>query len=138
MSDAGKNGASNVTVRQSTITLRDLRLRAYHGVLPQERVVGGDYSVTLCVSCDVSRAVVTDRVEDTLDYSVLCNIVRRQMAVPSALLEHVAGRIGSAVFRQFPQVSAVDVEVTKCNPPIGVQCGGASVSLHLINNKTNG
>ena len=113
-------------------------MRAFHGVLPQERVVGGDYAVTLRVACDVSRAVMSDEVADTLDYSVLSDIVREQMAIPSALLEHVAGRIGKAVFQRFPEATAVDVEVVKCNPPLGVQCAGASVSLHLINNKTHG
>ena len=117
MSDAD----TTMTLAESVITLHDLRLHAFHGVLPQERIVGGDYRVTLRVAYDVSRAMETDDV-----------------AVPSALLEHVAGRIGKAVFQRFPQVTAVDVEVVKCNPPMGVQCGGASVLLHLINNKTNG
>lgn len=134
MSDAD----TTMTLAESVITLHDLRLHAFHGVLPQERIVGGDYRVTLRVDYDVSRAMETDDVADTLDYSVLSDMVRQQMAVPSALLEHVAGRIGKAVFQRFPQVTAVDVEVVKCNPPMGVQCGGASVLLHLINNKTHG
>lgn len=134
MSDAD----TAMTLAESFITLRDLRLYAFHGVLPQERIVGGDYRVTLRVAYDVTRAMESDDVADTLDYSVLSDMVREQMAVPSALLEHVAGRIGKAVFQHFPQVTSVDVEVVKCNPPLGVQCAGASVLLHLINNKTHG
>jgi dihydroneopterin aldolase len=33
-------------------------------------------------------------------------------------------------------VEAVDVTLTKENPPMGANCGGAGVELHLINNKT--
>ncbi len=78
----------------------------------------------------------SDRVEDTLNYAELCRLVKEEMAVPSALLEHVAGRMAKAVFRRFPEVTALDLMLTKDNPPMGVDCSGAGVELHLINNKT--
>ncbi len=126
-----------MTLTASSITLRDLRFYAYHGVLPQERIVGGHYTVTVRVDYDVRRAMESDRVEDTLNYAELYAVVQEQMAIPSALLEHVAGRIGKAVFQRFPQVTAADVEVVKENPPMGGECGGACVAIHLINNKTD-
>jgi dihydroneopterin aldolase len=75
----------------------------------------------------------TDDVADTLNYAELLEIVKGEMAKPSKLLEHVAGRIGEAVFRQFPQTEAIELTVTKLNPPMGVDSAGASVSVHLIN-----
>jgi dihydroneopterin aldolase len=125
------------TLTDSSITLRNLRFYAFHGVLSQERSVGGHYTVTLSVDVDVSRAMESDSVADTVNYAELYSIVRQQMAVPSALLEHVAGRIANAVFQQFPQITAASVEVVKDNPPIGGECGGAGVTIHLINNKTH-
>ena len=77
----------------------------------------------------------SDCVDDTVNYAELCALVKREMAVPSQLVEHVAGRIAQSVFRQFPQSSAVDVCVTKENPPMGADCAGAGVELHLINDK---
>ena len=78
----------------------------------------------------------TDNVADTLNYAQLLKIVKREMAVPSNLLEHVAGRIGKTVFHEFPQAEAIDLTVTKLNPPMGADCAGASVHVHLINDKT--
>ena len=104
--------------------------------MPQERKVGADFTVSLRVGADLSRAVESDAVEDTLNYATLFEVVKQEMAIPSQLLEHVAGRIGKAVFNRFPQVETVEVVLTKVNPPMGADCQGASVELHLINEKS--
>lgn len=120
----------------SFIFLRDVRLRAFHGVDPQETAVGGDFVVNLRVGYDFSRAMATDDVGDTLSYADLYDIVKREMDVPSKLLEHVAGRIAAAVVEYCPAIRSVDLTVTKVNPPMGADCGGAGVEIHLINDKT--
>lgn len=125
-----------MTLTESSISLNDVRLYAFHGVLEQERRVGGEYSVSLRVHYNISKAMETDNVADTLNYAQLLEIVKREMAVPSNLLEHVAGRIGRTVFREFPQAEAIDLNVTKLNPPMGADCAGACVHVHLINDKT--
>ena len=125
-----------MTLTESSISLNDIRLYAFHGVLEQERRVGGDYSVSLRVHYNIYKAMETDNVADTLNYAQLLKIVKREMAVPSNLLEHVAGRIGKTVFHEFPQAEAIDLTVTKLNPPMGADCAGASVHVHLINDKT--
>ena len=75
----------------------------------------------------------TDSVDDTLNYAELCEVVRQQMAQPSALLEHVAGRIAKAVFQRFPQASALQLRLVKQNPPMGADCEGAGVELEVEN-----
>ena len=125
-----------MTLTESSICLNDIRLYAFHGVLEQERRVGGEYSVSIRVHYNIYKAMETDNVDDTFNYAQLLKIVKREMAVPSNLLEHVAGRIGNAVFQEFPQAEAIDLTVTKLNPPMGADCAGASVHVHLINDKT--
>ena len=125
-------------IKSSYITLTNVRFRALHGVLPQERRVGGDYLLTLRVGFDVSRAVQSDDVADTLNYATLYEMARQEMGVPSQLLEHVAGRIGQRVLSEWPEVTTIDLTLTKENPPMGADCDGASVELHLINDKTQG
>ena len=120
-----------MTLTDGFITLRNVRFRAFHGVLPQERQVGGDFLVTLRVGYPLEWAMETDDVADTLDYSALYAIVEREMAVPSKLLEHVAGRIVKAVTASFPKVTSVDMELTKQNPPMGADCDGAAVEVHF-------
>lgn len=115
------------------ISLRNVRFHAFHGVLPQERQVGGDFLVTVRVGYPLERAMETDHVGDTLDYSALYALVEREMSEPSQLLEHVAGRIVKAITVSFPAVTSVDLELTKLNPPMGADCEGATVEVHFKN-----
>ncbi len=123
-------------ISQSYIILREVRFHAFHGVMPQERKVGADFTVSLRVGVDLSLPAESDDVADTLNYATLYEVVKQQMEIPSQLLEHVAGRVGKAVMDTFPQVTGIDVTLTKLNPPMGADCAGASVELHLINDKT--
>ena len=113
------------------ISLKEARFYAYHGVLPQERRVGGWFTVTLRVGCDWSRAAQTDNVADTLNYAELFQLVKQQMDIPSKLLEHVAGRIVKAIHEQVPQVSSIHLRITKKNPPMGADAAGAGVELNI-------
>ena len=116
---------------QTYIRIERLRVRAFHGVLPQERQVGGDFVVTLRIGYPWQAAMDTDDVADTLDYAAVYRLVRREMAVPSQLLEHVAGRMSKALLRDFPQITSVDLWLTKVVPPMGADCEGAGVEIHL-------
>ena len=73
----------------------------------------------------------TDDVADTLNYAQLYELVRREMDQPSNLLEHVAGRIVKAVNTAFPAVTSIDLKLTKLNPPMGADCRGAGVEIHV-------
>ena len=119
------------------VRLEKLRFRAFHGVLEQERTVGGEFVVTLCIGYPWQAAMTSDDVADTLDYAAVYRLVEREMAVPSRLLEHVAGRIVDALLRDFPLISSIDLWLTKVTPPMGADCDGAGVELHLINDKTD-
>ena len=90
---------------KTSIELNEMRFFAYHGVGSQERRVGNDYVVSLRVDCPIEGAMESDALEDTLDYAALYALVAAEMATPSLLLEHVAGRICRALTRTFPAVS---------------------------------
>lgn len=118
-------------LNDSYISLLGLRFHAYHGVMAQERRVGNDYEVDVRLHVDVEKAMVSDDVADTVNYAEVFQVVRRQMARPGALLEHVAGRIAQALLDQWPQVADVTIVLTKRNPPMGADCQGAGVELHV-------
>ena len=123
-------------VTEGYVFLKEARFHAYHGVLPQENEVGQDYLVSVRCGVDVSSAIEHDMLEVTLDYGKLYRLIEREMAITAQLVEHVAGRIAKAVFNTFPEVKTLDLNITKLNPPMGGDCAGAGVELHLINDKT--
>lgn len=111
------------------MTLRNMRFFAFHGVLPHEKKVGGEYRVTLHLKVDFSRACDTDRLEDTLNYAALYDLVKREMDVPSQLIEHVAGRILSKIGDCYPETEFLSVTVAKLDPPVGGAMEAAEVTL---------
>ena len=119
---------------QTSIQLHNLEFYAYHGLLPQERVVGGHYRVDVELSLTPPlRALTEDVIDDTVNYAEVYALIRQQMEQPVNLLEHLAHRITQRLYAQFPQIQAVKLSVTKVTPPIsGIACEGASFCLQSI------
>lgn len=123
-------------IKNSCIFLNGLRFHAFHGVMPQERLTGNDYRVDLKIDFPLETAVGSDEVNDTLNYATVYTAVKEEMDVPTQLIERVAYRIADRLFRTFKTINEVEIKVEKCNPPMGADCEGAGVELHLINDKT--
>ena len=111
------------------IELVGMRFRAFHGCLPSERENGGDYLVDFSCSVNPETAIQTDDLSFTLDYSAVYSIVAEQMASPSNLLEHVAGRIRDAIEEAFPELEEFEVSIAKLAPPVGGPAECARVTL---------
>lgn len=112
-----------------TIRLENMRFYSYHGAAPQERVTGAWYRVDIEIQTDFTQAVLTDSLDGTVDYSKVAITVKNQMETPSLLLEHVAGRIGQALMREFPQISRLTVSVAKENPPVCCPCKASACTV---------
>lgn len=125
-----------MNLMSSKIYLRNVRFHAFHGVLPQEGIVGNDYLVNLVLDYDFSSAMKTDDLQGTLNYAEVYQKVKEEMAVPSKLLEHVAGRIAHRLFSDFPEIQKLQLSITKVNPPMGADSDGAGVEVVLTNDKT--
>ena len=113
------------------ILLEGMQFYAYHGVNPEERVLGQRYVVDLSVDLDLRGAGETDRLEDTVSYSHIYRTVRAVMeGEPRNLLESAAEAIADRVLAGFP-VQSVSVTVKKPNPPVrGSSIEIAAVQIH--------
>ena len=113
-----------------TVFVKGLRIEARHGVLEQERIVGNTFELDIELSMDAAVAATRhDRLDGTVDYGEVVAIARREMAVPSQLLEHAAARLRRALIDRWPQVTGGTVRLTKLTPPLGVETAGAGVAL---------
>jgi len=110
------------------IRLEDICLTAYHGVLPDEREQGNMFLVTVSLTLPETHAVETDNIADTINYQYIYDVVAEQMAIPSNLLEHVAGRIRHALQQAWPE-ARVQVQIKKKNPPVGGQVAWATIEI---------
>lgn len=116
---------------QSYIILKDLRFYAYHGVGAQETQVGNEFVLDLRLRMDWTCAIRSDDVNDTLSYAEVYEAVKDEMARPSRLLEHVAGRIARRLFQDFSSLEEIELRLVKRNPPMGADIEGAGVELRV-------
>jgi 7,8-dihydroneopterin aldolase/epimerase/oxygenase len=110
------------------IQLKNLRIYAYHGCHAEERIIGGWFSVSVSVVCDMELAVFSDKLENAIDYVLLKKIIEEEMAVPSNLIEHVAGRIAKRIKAKHPKATA-EVEICKEHPPFGGTSAPVSIKI---------
>ncbi len=117
-----------------TIKLKNIRTFSYHGCLEEEAKIGSDYLVNLEIKTDLRKSSQTDDLTDTVDYVVLNKIVVEEMAIRSKLLEHVAHRIIVRIFGELPQVSRINLRVSKLNPPIGGDVEAVTIKMEEYRN----
>ena len=116
-------------MQTNKIIIRQLHIHANHGVMEQEQTVGADFTIDLEIVTDFTKAILTDDVADTINYARVHEIVKEEMAKPSRLLEHVAGRIVAALFKEFDQTESISLRLIKDNPPLGADCEGMGVEI---------
>lgn len=114
----------------SYIFLDNVRFFAYHGVGEQEREVGNEFIISLRLKVDITLAAETDNVAHTVSYADVYESVKAEMNIPSALLEHVCGRIVKRLFHTFPAIEGIELKLSKRNPPMGADVDAAGVEVH--------
>ena len=113
----------------SSITLNGMHFYAYHGCFSEEQAIGTNFMVDVAFETDTSRAQHSDCISDTVSYLDVYQTVKREMMVPSHLLEHVGDRIASALLAEYPTIDRVGVKVSKLNPPLGGQLQSVTVEI---------
>jgi dihydroneopterin aldolase len=109
------------------VSLEGLEFHAYHGVYAHERSSGNKFEVDIFVETDFDDSAFRDELTGTLNYEDLYAVVKTEMEKPSKLLETVAHSIAQKALNTFEAALAVEVKISKFNPPIGGVCKKASV-----------
>ncbi len=109
------------------IYLDSIQLYAYHGCLTEEALIGSNYTIDVMMETDFTEAAKTDDLTKTIDYCVVFNIVKEEMAIRANLLENVAIRIVKRLKDHLKDLHKVTVTVTKLNPPMNGNVKGVSI-----------
>src|ERR687895_1036259 len=108
------------------VELRGLSIYTHHGVSEAEREIGQrlEFDVTFDVpDCD---AVLTDRLEDTVDYGEVCDIVALAATERSyKTLERLCQVVGQRLAERFG-CDSVRVRAAKPEPPLPLAVEGVA------------
>jgi 7,8-dihydroneopterin aldolase/epimerase/oxygenase len=114
------------------ISIEGMRFRAFHGLYPEERVLGTDFLLDVWIDTDISKATVvveddTEKLDNTVNYQTIFEICEIEMRTPQRLLETVVNNIIFRFKYQFPRMFEARLRVRKLNPPVGGQVEWASI-----------
>ncbi len=100
------------------IHVQGIQLYAFHGCTLEEQKIGTRYEVDVVIDTDLTKASLSDELDETIDYVIVYDLVKEEMSIKSKLIEHVAKRILDRLFIEFPTIEKAKVSVAKLNPPI--------------------
>jgi 7,8-dihydroneopterin aldolase/epimerase/oxygenase len=113
----------------AVIEIENMEFHAFHGCFKEEQIVGNQFLVSLALETNTQKAEISDDIADTVNYQLVYNLVKEEMAIPAHLLEHVARRIVDRICHQFPAIDKAQVKVCKMNPPMGGKIHSVSVMV---------
>ncbi|HET8863574.1 MAG TPA: dihydroneopterin aldolase [Solirubrobacterales bacterium] len=100
------------------VDLRGISIYTHHGVSDAEQEVGQRLEFDLSFDVPDCDAVLTDRIEDTIDYSEVCDIVVLAATERSyRTLERLAQVIGERLIERYG-CESVRVRAAKPEPPL--------------------
>lgn len=109
------------------IKVNKIKVVAFHGCMPEETAIGTKFEINVYIETDFSEAAKNDDLTKTVDYVTVREIVEREMAIPSKLIEHVGQRIKDALHTEIPLIDSCTVEVVKFNAPMGGDVESVSI-----------
>ncbi len=101
------------------IIIKGLKLFAYHGVNPEEKVDGQNFVLDITATLNADRAKQTDNVDDTVSYAKILKTARAVFCEKNYdLIETAANKVGMAIMEAYPALNSVTVLLMKPEAPI--------------------
>jgi dihydroneopterin aldolase len=118
------------------VEIRGLSIYTHHGVTDAEREIGQRLEIDVSFDVPDCDAVLTDRLEDTVDYSEVCDIVALGATERSyRTLERLCHVIGERLMERFT-CESVRVRAAKPEPPLPVAV--EEVAVEVVHERSSG
>ena len=112
------------------IIIKDLRLYAYHGVNPEEKIEGQNFLIDMECKVDLSLPCHTDNVDDTVSYAQIIKLIKKVfVAEKYDLIEKSAQVVADAVLDEFSAISKIKVLLKKPDAPVKADFGYVAVEI---------
>lgn len=112
------------------ISIKGLKLFAYHGVNPEEKENGQNFVIDLDYYVNIARACQMDTLDDTVSYAKVVKTIRRVFTAEKYdLIERAAQVIADAVLDEIEDIFKVEVTLKKPEAPISAEFDYVAVSI---------
>ena len=93
-----------------------MRFHAYHGVHPEEQILGSEFVVDIFIETSTELAAATADLTKTVNYETVYLAVKVEMETSHALIESLIEAIEKRLKFQFQTLKAVRMKIKKMNP----------------------
>ena len=112
------------------ISIKGLKIFAYHGVNPEEKENGQNFVIDLDYYVNINKACRMDSLDDTVSYAKVVKTIRRVFTAEKYdLIERAAQIIADAVLDEFEDIFKVEVTLKKPEAPISADFDYVAVSI---------
>jgi len=119
------------------IIIKNMKLHAYHGILPSEKELGQFFHIDLEMYTNLEKAGNSDNLEDTIDYSEVFNIIKIITENNKfQLIEKLAETIVKALLQKYSKIDKVRICVKKPKAPIEGEFDWVGVELERSKTKS--
>lgn len=113
------------------ISIKGLKLFAYHGVNPEEKENGQSFVLDIDYYVNIARACQSDCLDDTVSYAKVVKTVRRAFTEQKYdLIERASQVVADAILEDFDEIFAVDITLKKPEAPVSADFDYMAVCIH--------
>lgn len=112
-----------------TFQLRGMEFLGHHGCFEEERIIGARFRVDLIYKCEIASVAVKDDVKEAVDYREVYLKIKEVMKTSVNTIERLSYNILDMLKKEYPQILAAELQITKLNPALGGQLSGVSVKV---------
>lgn len=112
------------------ITIKGLKLYAYHGVNPEEKENGQNFVIDMDYYVDVTKACCLDTIGDTVSYAKVIKVITKAFLDDKYdLIERAAQAVCDAVFDTFENIEKIEITLKKPEAPVKADFDYVAVTL---------
>lgn len=101
------------------ITISNLEIYGFHGVHPEENVLGQKFLIDAILYLDIREAGLSDKLSSSVSYGDVIRLFNREMnRQKDQLIERACERLAKAVLCEFPLVEKLELTVKKPYAPV--------------------
>lgn len=112
------------------ITVKGLKIFAYHGVNPEEKRDGQNFILDIDYFLDLEKACKTDCLDDTVSYAKVVKTILSVFCAQSYdLIEKAAQVTADAILNEYEKIQKVEITVKKPEAPINADFDYTAVTI---------
>lgn len=113
-----------------SVIIEGLEVYCNHGVFPEENKLGQKFMVSAVLYTDTRKAGITDSLEESIDYGVVCHFITDYMKQHTyKLIEAAAENLARKLLINYSSLEEVTIEIRKPWAPIGLPLSSVGVRI---------